>query len=262
MKIKKPKKRDDTIIFLTILEEHFPKMLTATRRIDIWEEILQDCHQYGLLLNRDSKFLYQSRWPSLTRTTLRKWRNKKPLDEKDKLIISICHIDNPDFCKDVVEENEKAADDTADDVLDNIGGDFDSVESMDDYTKADSVIKELVEYMVKNVSEAQEVDDYIVEISEGTSDASVQEFVLPSTDEQTNGATSNEQPNLSSPDFQAHFLPSLTNQQLPPPPIFFSPNTEQAQLAALQAYENSCKWITYKTQLEIEVLKKNNTVDN
>uniref|UniRef100_A0AC35FH74 Uncharacterized protein n=1 Tax=Panagrolaimus sp. PS1159 TaxID=55785 RepID=A0AC35FH74_9BILA len=130
---------------------------------------------------------------------------------------------------------------------------------LDDYTKDDNVIKELVEYMITNVSEGLEIDDSIVGISEATFDASPQEDVLPLTDEQENGAIPIKLPNLSFSDFQAHFLPSLTNQQLPPPPIFFSPNTEQAQFAALQAYENSCKWITYKTQLEIEALKKSNT---
>uniref|UniRef100_A0AC34GRM0 Uncharacterized protein n=1 Tax=Panagrolaimus sp. ES5 TaxID=591445 RepID=A0AC34GRM0_9BILA len=136
-KLFKPKKLNETLKFLHILQKHYHKMLNASRRIDIWDEVLQDCHQNGLLLNRDSRFLYRTRWPALTRAAAIKWKNKKSLSKKDEFVIEICRMINPNFCKEIVKDQPRKEEPTMDDndeyytgdedddMDSGVGGDFD-----------------------------------------------------------------------------------------------------------------------------------------
>uniref|UniRef100_A0AC35GQD3 Uncharacterized protein n=1 Tax=Panagrolaimus sp. PS1159 TaxID=55785 RepID=A0AC35GQD3_9BILA len=289
MKIKKSK---ETLEFLKILEKHYPRMLNAPRRIHIWDEILLDCQKHGFFQNRNSKFLYQTRWPALTRTTLSKWKNKKPLSEKDKLVISICRTISPDFCKEVVEESsEKVADGNDkyytddEDGMNIFDGDFDTLDPMDDFNKDDIVIKDIVECMVSVVSDCPDVEvvESAIERCDDDAPAAYVQEIPPSTAEQENNAeptavqniqTSSESSNVSSPTaleypplppsapsfpgHYPHFPPSLTYPP-PPSPLFYSTDIEKAQVEALKAYTANCRWSTYKIQMEIETLKKTNT---
>uniref|UniRef100_A0A914QG71 Uncharacterized protein n=1 Tax=Panagrolaimus davidi TaxID=227884 RepID=A0A914QG71_9BILA len=220
MKFRKIKKSNETLEFLKILEEHYPRMLNASRRIHIWDEILLDCQNHGFLQNRDSRFLYRTRWPALTRTTL----NKKPLNEKDKLVISICRTISPDFCKEVVEESsEKIADGNDkyhtedEDGMNSVDGDFDTLDPKDDFNKDDSVIKDIVECMVSVVSDCHEVADSVIErCDDDVPAASVQE-IPPSTAEQENNAESTAGQNIQ-PSSELSSVSSPTALEYPPWP--------------------------------------------
>uniref|UniRef100_A0A914YM16 Uncharacterized protein n=1 Tax=Panagrolaimus superbus TaxID=310955 RepID=A0A914YM16_9BILA len=284
----KSKKSDETIEFLQILQQHYHKMLNASRRIDIWDDVLQDCQQNGILLNRDSRFLYRTRWPALTRAAAMKWKNKKSLSKKDEFVIEICRITNPGFCKEVVKEVPKIEESVfndhnkeycysgdEDDGDSGVGGDFDSLDEPRDDDQND-IIKDVVENMIDIVSDCQDAIDSLIEKCDdiSASSSSDQGIHIPASvniDEQQNARFSNPlfgvpppstsiYPPLNSPFIYRcfpHFSPSgITTYSPPPSPFIYSRDIEKAQIAALQAYTINCQWATYKFQLEVEALKK------
>uniref|UniRef100_A0AC35FE88 Uncharacterized protein n=1 Tax=Panagrolaimus sp. PS1159 TaxID=55785 RepID=A0AC35FE88_9BILA len=102
---KKTDKRQNNIIFLTILKDIYQQILDSDYKLLVWEQVLEECRSYGFNEDTTAEYLRRTRWPSIIRATRIKWEAKeKELDEKDIYIIGIERMRKPDFCFPMNEE--------------------------------------------------------------------------------------------------------------------------------------------------------------
>uniref|UniRef100_A0AC35FYK6 Uncharacterized protein n=1 Tax=Panagrolaimus sp. PS1159 TaxID=55785 RepID=A0AC35FYK6_9BILA len=106
-------KRQKNLLFLSILKDFYPRILTSFEKLPVWKEVLDECRRNGIFDDQSARYLGRTLWPALIRattvTTTKKWkrRHKKQLNKKDELIIEIERMREPYFCFPLNEDEEK-----------------------------------------------------------------------------------------------------------------------------------------------------------
>uniref|UniRef100_A0A914Q6V3 Uncharacterized protein n=1 Tax=Panagrolaimus davidi TaxID=227884 RepID=A0A914Q6V3_9BILA len=106
---RKVAERHKDLLFLSILKDFYPRILTSFEKLPVWKEVLDECRKNGICDDQSARYLGRTRWPALLRATTKKWkhRHKKQLNKKDELIIEIERMRIPDFCFPLNDDEEK-----------------------------------------------------------------------------------------------------------------------------------------------------------
>uniref|UniRef100_A0A914PGZ0 Uncharacterized protein n=1 Tax=Panagrolaimus davidi TaxID=227884 RepID=A0A914PGZ0_9BILA len=140
---KKAAELQNNLLFLSILKDFYPQILTSSQKLPVWKQVLDECRRNGFYGDQSARYLGRFRWPALIGATTNKWKSKKKeLGEKDIRIIEIERMRTPDYCfpmnaeekamqkANVAEVSEPALDDQMADVVESSNVDDVSVEEL------------------------------------------------------------------------------------------------------------------------------------
>uniref|UniRef100_A0AC34G883 Uncharacterized protein n=1 Tax=Panagrolaimus sp. ES5 TaxID=591445 RepID=A0AC34G883_9BILA len=107
--------RKNTLIFLHILKNFYPRIVDSSDKLPIWDQVLKECQKRGIFLDKTPVYLAQKRWPASVGIVKKASKKRGPLSEKDQLIVEIERYRTPDFCYGKIQGDRDNHDDDDDD---------------------------------------------------------------------------------------------------------------------------------------------------